>query len=610
MAAPLASEELLRRALSLAEARRPDPTGLGREAYLDEAEALVRRAARWQDDEGRILDPWHGAEDCYDTGRFVGALGGLVGAGRCLDLLANLDAGVRRLARFYRWQMTGSGPSLAAEFFSKEIGWALWHGRDRLAADTVAFAEETLAEADPDTVYVDTLGHHDAGQLFNFNTFSLAGEQLLRALGLRSGGDYVERHLPHHMPRFTEAGLYCDADAAVVYDWVPRVNLSTMLWAGYDGPMARQVGEVLRRGALTQLLLHNPHGLGWFGGRSNQYQFNEMQLAVICEYEAGRWAEEDPVLAGMFRRAARLALKGILPWLRLDPPRHMKNAFHPAVGWGFDSYGSYAVYLMLAASLMTFAYHFAEAEIEERPLPAEVMTYAVDLGPRFRKAFAHRAGVSLQWDLRGAGGYDATGLGRVLWGEAPLELGLLAPLPGRPSYLLPSWLRPEGEEVGRGVQALKPAAVSCAWKETEDGPWVRLAELQPEGYEFAWEDEGEKLRARVTWQGDEGRVEGIFAVSDAGLEVVWRVPGAWRVRQEWPLLVTDGRSDCEPAADEQAGALVLRLGEWELRVQGQEGARAALEEGVAANRNGLYRLGTLAAEGDSVRAVARAVRRT
>jgi hypothetical protein len=363
--------------------------------------------------------------------------------------------------------------------------------------------------------------------------------------------------------------------------------------------LAEEIGARLAQGALTQLLLHNPQGLGWFGGRSNQYQFNEMQLAVICEYEAQRRAGENPTLAGMFRRAARLGLRAIEPWLRMSPPRHLKNAFHPAVAWGFDSYGGYSVYLLLAASLMTFAYHFSEAEIEEAPLPAEVQSYAVDLGPRFHQAFAHRRGLSVQWDLKANLHYDATGLGRVLWPEG----GLLSPLPPLPSYGLPSWLRPAGQEVRSGEQNLSAASIACAWQRAGEEEWRRLAEAQPESCDFAWSAEEDALSVRITWRLDGEPVQGGFELRDGELRVHWEVVGASAVRCEWPLMVTDGEGQSVLRAE--GCALLFTWGDQTVRVEGSADAEARLADGVLANRHGLYRLGLIEAAGERVECVAK-----
>ena len=64
------------------------PTGQSRELYADLSEPLVRQAAAWQNAEGRIMDPWWTkAEPPTGSARFAGALGFMIRAGRCLDLV-------------------------------------------------------------------------------------------------------------------------------------------------------------------------------------------------------------------------------------------------------------------------------------------------------------------------------------------------------------------------------------------------------------------------------------------------------------------------------------------------------------------------------------------
>ncbi len=583
-----------------------EPTGIGREAYLDVAERLVRLGATWQRDDGQLIDPWQGLEVTWASARFVGALGGLIGAGRCLDLLPHLEAGMRYIARRYVQQARGETERIALEFFSKEFGWALIQAREHLSEETWAAAAEAVAATDPDALYVDTLAYHKPEQIFNFNTFSLAGEQLLRRAGLRPDeDDYIERHIEHHLPRFTDLGLYCDPDAAMVYDWVPRVNLSTLLWAGYEGPLAEEIGQLLARGAETQLLLHSPSGLGWFGGRSNQYQFNEMQLAVICEYEAARRAQAEPVLAGMFRRAARLGLRAVRPWLEMNPPRHIKNRFHPAAAWGFDVYGGYSVYLLLAASLMTFAYHFAgpaEETVAEAPLPAEVRPYAVDLGEKFHRIFCHCRGLSAQIDTAADQHYDATGLGRVIWLGASWQLQLPAPMPREPKYYLPRWLKPGGEALSWSGQACRAAAIAVAWQDEQGGPWQRLAEAAG-AWDVSWESGDEQtLSVTVTWRLGERELVGRFEFGPGRMNVAWKVPGAARVRAEWPVPLTDGGADQPAVALGENGAVVRAQG-WSLIIEGDGEAR--MLDGVVANRNGLWRLVAFDKDGDAVGCSAR-----
>ena len=63
----------------------PPPT-----LYLDLAENVVRQATAWQTPEGMIGDPFNepGVESVTATPRYAAALGHLLAAGRCQDLVA------------------------------------------------------------------------------------------------------------------------------------------------------------------------------------------------------------------------------------------------------------------------------------------------------------------------------------------------------------------------------------------------------------------------------------------------------------------------------------------------------------------------------------------
>ena len=571
---PLSSvlDEALERARKLG----PRPSGVPRESYLDRAERIVRMAASWVDEGGAVVDPWRGEEATYETGRFVGALGGLVGAGRCLDLVGLLERTIRRLLDFFRREAMREDVGTALEFHSKELAWAIWNAGGSLSEELVSDVRSVCSSWDAYRLYRNSLAYRRPSELHNVNTFALAGEAMFRALGLRKGDGFVEKHVPVHLGRFDELGMYRDPGCPVVYDWVSRLNLHTLLWAGYNGPGSEELKKVLRRGAMTQLLLHNSQGLAWFGGRSNQFLFNEMELAPICELVAADL--EDPFLAGAFRRAARISLRALDRWLDMAPPRHIKNSFHPAVEWGCDSYGPYAVYLLLAASLMTFAYHWG-ADGPEYPIPSEVLDYTLELGPDFHKLFASFGEVNLQWDLKADPHYDATGLGRVLWGDAPPELLLSAPCPSEPKFSLPSWTRP------------RALSLSCAWYEGRD--WTRLAESCPEGWEVQRKPRGLRVvyRLRGREVHEEVEVEGNF------LRITWRVPGAYKVRAEVPVIATDGETTSEVSIS--PGGVVVRYRGWTYAV-GVDGVEVHLLPGSAANRNALYRLVALEAEGDAV----------
>ncbi len=572
-------EQLLAKALGRIRPLEEAPATAGE--YLDTAEAIVRRAVEWLDEGGRVIDPWQRKEVTWATGRFVGALGGLVGAGRCADLTDALSRAVRRVAEILRRQRSGSGPRTAIEFFAKELAWALWHAGAAIEPAAFSEAAEAVSAMVPDEDYVDTLAHHSAEEVFNFNTFALAAEQMFRALNLRTHDGFIERHLPCHLDRFTELGLYMDPDAAMVYDAVPRVNLSTMLWAGYDGPLADKVGHALAIGALTQLLMHSADGLNWPGGRSFGYQFNEMELAVICEFEAQRWHEREPLLAGAFRAAARRGLRAIEPWLDDDPPRHIKNRFHPAVGWGFDSYGGYSVYLLLAASLMTFAYHFSGSD-SCATLPAEAGQYAFSLDAGFHRILARSPGWQIQWDWAGDEKYDATGIVRMVYRPAA-PWPFPAACPAKPAFSIPAW-------VAEGQAA---ACVSVSW--LSGGQWARLAEAKCQAARLEWQDKGRELWCRVRFLQPDATCE--LQVVGEELELTWRVAGAEAVRAEFPLPVTDGREHWH--AEAGPGLLRASSPQWAIEIRAK-GAQAGLQGRVSASRFGLHQLAYMQADGDEI----------
>ena len=108
-----------------------------------------------------------------------------------------------------------------------------------------------------------------------------------------------------------------------------------------------------------------------YGGRSNQYLFNEALVASCCEYEAVRHNKKgDFQLAGMFKRCAHMSAASILRWLNaMDPPKHNKNFFPHDSNHGIDGYGTYPRYLIALANFIGYGYIFADDSIEEYTCP-------------------------------------------------------------------------------------------------------------------------------------------------------------------------------------------------------------------------------------------------
>ena len=158
-----------------------------------------------------------------------------------------------------------------------------------------------------------------------------------------------------------------------------------------------------------------------YGGRSSQFNFQEIILSAMFELEAQRYKQTNPKLAGAFKRQAHLGALVTRRWLMdMQPLRHIKNGFDPATRHGTDSYGQYSVYSLLTSSFLGLAALFADDQIVESPAPSELAGYVVELPDAFHKIFAAVRGCYVQIDTQADLKHDATGIGRVHFSGTPL----------------------------------------------------------------------------------------------------------------------------------------------------------------------------------------------
>lgn len=184
------------------------PTGLGRDLYADVAEHIVRRAVDWQDGAGAIVDPYHHAPDHFSTARFLGALGHLLAAGRCTDLLDNCVAAYQATIDHF------SSPSDSPEFLTKELVFAHVALRSLVPGDVLQRWEDVWERHDPRTAYNCTA----SGLEHNFCVFALVGEYLRARRGLPTTADVVDDLLAGQRRHFTELGMYRDPGDPMTYD--------------------------------------------------------------------------------------------------------------------------------------------------------------------------------------------------------------------------------------------------------------------------------------------------------------------------------------------------------------------------------------------------------
>jgi len=565
------------------------PTGWTRERYLDLAEAIVRPALAWQDESGALIDPVKGEETVTCGARFVGALAALIGAGRCTEQVEACARAMDRQTEQIAVPYGEPNHAKAADFNTRDLMLAMMFVAPLVAPERAAEWSKRLAAVHPDDLY-DCGANTPPKVTHNWVVYAIVGEWLKFAAGIADHREWIERMLAQQLPLFTADGMYRDPNCPITYDLTVRQGLSWMLDRGYDGPQHARIEELLRRGALTTLLTISPTGEAPFGGRSNQFHHMEAMVCCFCEYQARHYAlHGDPVLAGAFKRQARLSARATAPWiLETDPWRHLKNRFAPESLIGCDGYGLLAVYGLLAANLLGVAYHMADESVPERPTFSEVGGRVVQVDPEFRKVYATCGGTHLQIDTRADPHHDATGLGRFHRAGVPTFLGLSCPFAVEPAYRLPPDVAPQAVAIGPGWQV--------------GDRWVYLAELDAEIEDVTLTVEHEGAD-RVTFSlmyrlaGEVREVRERYELSEGEVRIEARIegaPGPCCVRV--PLWLTDGLYTSTPEVVPDGA--VVAFGDHQYRLTCAEGAVA--QEDEIANRNGIYRLAGLQSSGPAL----------
>ena len=548
----------------------PTPTGATRDLYLDIAEHIVRAATPWMDDTGMVVDPYRGEPDQFATSRLVGALGHLIAAGRCGDLIPACVAGYEAcLTQLHQ-------PELSPEFSIKELMYAHATLKGKIETQTLARWQEAWAQHDPRASYncvVNGLAH-------NFNVFALVGEFFKRRNRLADHSDLIEELLAGQRQHFTDHGMYRDPNDPMTYDLVVRQQLDLIMSYGYAGANLEWMREVSRRGALTALLFQSTTGQMPFGGRSNQFHFMEAHFACLCESQARFYRDQgDLALAGAFKRAGRRAIAMTVPWIMgMTPLRQTKQGFDPAIEHGIDSGGHYSVYGLLMASLCGTAYHLADESIEERITPAELGGYVFDLWPAFHKVFATCAGYHIEIDTRADPHKDASGLGRLhrdgVWPETALSASITA----TPQY---------------SFAFDNPAhnlAIGPAWI-GQDGHEHRLADFSDQIEDVRLEiieQTEQRVAFTARYAGDLGGVREIverYELNANGLIYSFTLdPKPERAWLLVPVIETDGQANATPEETPEGLRVAYRGALYEIH-----GPQAELTaDPPAANRNALY----------------------
>jgi len=564
------------------------PTGRDLTRCLPLMERIVQTIAPCVDERGAVIDPVEQFEHGQTTSRFASS-GAIVHAhGLAMEALS---ATCRAMSHACR--RLGTGDADSPDFQMRELVTALGcleQLGDAVSDDLLRQWRDDLRRVAPERHYRKVEGpDRPIETLNNWVVYACGGEWLREAAGIGASHDglwgqgFFDKYMEHQRAHFTEHGMYRDPHDPITYDFVTRLQIAVALASGYDGPWHAEYSELLRRGGLATLLWVSPDGFSPFGGRSNQFHFQEAAIAALCEIEARRYATSDPRLAGAFKRQARLSIASIERWLLgLEPMRHLKNGFDPQQRWGLEGYARYSVYALYAASCLGLAMMFADDSIEETPCPAERGGYVLELSGAFHKVFASTRTSQMQIDTAGQGGYDATGLGRFHVRGVPPELGLSMPLASEPHYHLPDDAVPDRSttigpewrfEDGWHPLAAAEQGVTCRVETTQ-----RDADRVAFALQWHHDAAGLEIDQRYTLTTDTLTLDTSLRRADGNAAPAWRLVV--------PLLVTDGDATSQFAKG--SGRVTVRYRGAQLEVMFDEARAYTIEPEPVGNRNGLY----------------------
>jgi fibronectin type 3 domain-containing protein len=435
-----------------------DATGVQRADYLKLIAGNVDFFKQHQDEHGAIIDPYRKVEFQYSTPCFAYAAATLVAHATRDDLL-------EPAAKAFDWASSQLAANKAAnghdDFYTNPLARAYPLLKDRVAPQRAKKWAADLGGFDPYKIYAYPPGAN------NWNVVASSGEFLLHKLGLRKDLAFVEDSVKAQGRHFDSPwGMYTEGPMA--YDHFPRLWAADMIASGYAGARSAELTEVLRRGALTSLFMQSPTGELPTGGRSAHHQWNEAEQAVTYEiYAAKSLADGDTQMAGVFKRAAHLALRSMQRWQR--PSGEMwivKNRADPKEFHGYESYSSHSQYNLLPMAMLSIAYDYAARtdEVAEQLTPAEVGGFVLDIGAPFHKVIANAGGMYIELDVAADPSHNATGLLRVHKKDFNPQLG---PSEGLISTNTEKY--PEGSP-------RTTAAIGAAWQDV-NGDWKRLAEF-------------------------------------------------------------------------------------------------------------------------------------
>jgi hypothetical protein len=560
-----------------------DPTGLERGDYLKLVAGEVDFWKQHQSESGAIIDPYKDKTRGPDFGEWQYSTPCFAVSAAALAEYAGRTDLVEPAAKAMDWATLRlsqrKGATNHEDFYAPALAHALPLLKGKVDAARFAKWEENIRSFDPAKTYRTKGG--------NWNVVAISGEWLFHQMGLRPETKFIEQSLAGQGTSFNHPwGLY--TEGPMPYDHFPRLWAADMIAHGYDGPLAKALAEVLRRGALTSLFMQSPAGELPAGGRSAHHQWNEAEQCVTYEiYGAQAKDAGDEVMARAFKRGAHLALASMKRWVRPSGEMQIvKNWIDPKEQFGYEGYSAHSQYNLLPMAMLVIAHeHAAKTEdVKEGPAPADVGGFVLDVRERFNKVFANAGGTYVEIETAADLHYNATGLIRIHRKGVDPQIGPSDALSAEAVSLYP-----------KGAPRTT-AAVGAAWKNAA-GEWVRLAEFgagKIGGAELKVASEDVKdVRFTLGYQGNfsgpKTVVESYQVVPGKVTQVTELSGYTGPMRLIVPVLADNGK---EKTKIEVTGKKVsVSLGGSTVSFTSPEAEKVSVEETLYPSKNGWYRLG-------------------
>jgi hypothetical protein len=552
-------------------------TGVTKTIYLDIIEKAVEAYSKSELEFRTTSYASKICEDIQAYSRITSAIAILIANGRKTEYLdiwkRMMDICCRDISRITEGAMP--------DFSVKEIMLAYKAMSSHIEIEKKQQWLNALKMVEPSKNFNFTLDKVGEERLHNINIYNMVGEYLRESEGLTDTKEYFDKHWPVQFKKFDVNAMYIDPEAPMLYDLTTRAQIELMLGFGYNGEYLNKLDSLLKQGAINMLFTQSSAFEFPYGGRSNQFQFNEALIAACAEYEAVRYKKlGDLKMAGIFKRSAHLAVKAILRWINdVKPPRHIKNFYPIESKYGTESYGYYDKYMVTLGNFIYIAYIFADDTIEEVPCPAEIGGYIYETSEIFHKVFANCAGNSIEIDMKANNKYDSTGIGRYHKRGIPTELGLSTPFASNPHYTL------------KDTVVKKDISICPGWEDKE-GNIHYLSELS-DGLEYTVtviKEELDKVIFTIKYIGDAFKgckgIKELYTIDGEGIKITAELiePEKNIIYYSIPLFVTNGKDNSIlNYGDSQA---LVKMGEYlyEINTNGQ----LTIDRNTYGNRNGEY----------------------